>query len=395
MKIRTVLVAILGIVFMSGMAPAQESASPEPASGGPLVVESTSSEPQQKEPTSVGSTSTASRRGRTVQVSGSSSGVRGRAVSRARSSSGEMVTQIFLLKYYPAAELGILIENIFSIDGEKIHADRSANQLILQATKEQMADIEDLIRELDVAATKLESNQMLENLVYRVFMFEIPSKNQEMKSFSMIIRMPSDKPSSTVLENAAEVEIQISDFQIIDEKNDEVDILIQGKAPSKKSIDHISAGISNYQIRELRWDDDETFTRNIEAAHYSRLPAQMQKHIQKFLGEDIITVGYWFGSSSVPGEVEAPIGPWKLRLELRPESDCTLELRVEVEAPEERSDFDRQLGREQSDEILSNTIQAKIGKPIIIGYNRQSYGTRKMGAMVILPEVDTIEAKEN
>ncbi len=29
-------------------------------------------------------------------------------------------------------------------------------------------------------------------------------------------------------------------------------------------------------------------------------------------------------------------------------------------------------------------IRAKIGKPIIIGYNRESYGTRKMGAMVIV-----------
>jgi hypothetical protein len=40
---------------------------------------------------------------------------------------------------------------------------------------------------------------------------------------------------------------------------------------------------------------------------------------------------------------------------------------------------------------LSNKIRAKIGKPIIIGYNRQSYGTRKMGAMVIIPETETIQ----
>jgi hypothetical protein len=39
-------------------------------------------------------------------------------------------------------------------------------------------------------------------------------------------------------------------------------------------------------------------------------------------------------------------------------------------------------------------IRAKIGKPIIIGYNRESYGSRKMGAMVIVPEMDTIQVKE-
>jgi len=299
--------------------------------------------------------------------------------------------KIFTLKYYSAEELEDLIENIFSIDGDKIHGDSRSNQLIVQATKSQMEDIEALIAQLDVPDSKRESNQAFENFVYRVFMFEISSKDQMMKPFSMIIRMPSDKPSSTVLENAAEADIQISDFQLFDEKNDEVYIMIQGKAPSKESIDHISAGISNYQIRELRWDDDERFTHNIAAAHYSQLPVQLQKHVQKFLGEDITTVGYWFGSSSVPGEVEAPIGPWRLKLELSPESDRTLELRIEVEVPEERSHFDRQLGRERSDEILSNKIQAKVGKPIIIGYNRQSYGTRKMGAMVIIPETDVIQ----
>jgi len=39
--------------------------------------------------------------------------------------------------------------------------------------------------------------------------------------------------------------------------------------------------------------------------------------------------------------------------------------------------------------ILSNAVQGKIGKPIIIGYNRQAYGTRKMGALVVLPEAET------
>jgi hypothetical protein len=59
------------------------------------------------------------------------------------------------------------------------------------------------------------------------------------------------------------------------------------------------------------------------------------------------------------------------------------------------SRFDRRLGSERANEILSNTIRAKVGKPIIIGYNRESYGTRKMGAMVIVPEADIIQLEEN
>jgi hypothetical protein len=67
-----------------------------------------------------------------------------------------------------------------------------------------------------------------------------------------------------------------------------------------------------------------------------------------------------------------------------------LELDVDVEASDEMHSFDRRLGRKRDDRILSNTIRAKIGKPIIIGYNRESYGTRKMGTMVIVPEADSL-----
>jgi len=381
MKIQTLCTGILGLLFISGVSLSQEPASPEPVSEEPLLVEASSPEPLQEEPAS--------------QSPSPAKPLPGRRSSRARSSSGEMVTQIFTLKYFPVEDLEHLIENIFSIDRGKVHTDLSSNRLILQATENQMLNVISLIEELDVPASEIKGGHAADNLVYRVFMFEIPSENQDLKPFSMILRIPSVLPSAELLQLAILQNIQVSDFLIIDERDSENDILIQGKAPSNESIKQMVQAITPSQIKELRWDDDETFTRNIEAAHYSRLPAQIQNHIQKFLGENIVTVGYWFGNSSVPGEVEAPIGPWMFHLELSPESDRTLELRVEVEEREERSDFARRLGREKSDEILSNRIQAKIGKPIIIGYNRSSYGTRKMGAMVIIPEMDTIEAEGN
>jgi uncharacterized Zn finger protein len=225
-------------------------------------------------------------------------------------------------------------------------------------------------------------------------MFEIPSKDQGLKPFSMILQASAQVTSATLLNVATKEKIEVSDYAIIDERdNEQVDILLQGKAPSNEAIQKI-AELTGIQIKELKWDDDETFTSRIEAAHYSRLPAQIQKHIRNFLGEDIETVGYWFGSASVSGEVETSIGPWMLRLEISQESDRMLEFRVEVQVPGEMSRFDRRLGRERSDEILSNTIQARAGKPIIVGYNRPSYGTRKMGAMVILPEADTVQLEE-
>jgi hypothetical protein len=301
--------------------------------------------------------------------------------------------RIFTLEYYSAEALEHLIEDIFSIDDEKAHGDDRSNQLIVQAMKSQMEDIEALIAQLDVPASKRESRQTFENFVYRVFMFEIPSEDQDLKSFSMILQVSRQVTSASILDVAAKEEIEISDYVITNDRdqreNGTVEILLQGKAPSNESIQNI-VEITGIQIKELKWDD-ETFTQNIAAADYSQLPAQIQKHIQKFLGEDIVTVGYWFGSSSVPGEVEAPIGPWRLQLELSPESDDTLELYIEVQVPEERSDFDRLLGREKDDEILSNKIMARLGKPIIVGYNRSSYGSQRMGALVIIPETVSLD----
>jgi hypothetical protein len=308
-----------------------------------------------------------------------------------------MVTRIFALQHVPVEELQNMLLNVFSIN--KVYSDRRSNQLVVQATQGQMKDVLSLIEAMDVLDSQSATTQAIQNLVYRVYMFEIPSKDQGAKSFSVILQTSAQLPSTELLAAAADKGIQISDFLVNNEENDEpdrkVEFLIQGKAPSTESVKQMVEAIAESRIKELKWDDDEAFTSSIEAAHYSRLPAQIQKHIQKFLGEDIITIGYWFGSSSVPGEIKAPIGPWMLRLELNAESDRELELRVEVEAPEEMSHFERRLGREQSNEILSNTIRAKVGKPIIIGYNRESYGTRKMGAMVILPETDTIQLKEN
>ena len=180
------------------------------------------------------------------------------------------------------------------------------------------------------------------------------------------------------------------------DKERQNDILIQGKAASNESIKQFVDSIPESRIKELKWDDSETFTRDIAAAQYTQLPEQIQKHIIKFLGQDIQTVGYWFGSSSVPGNIEAPIGPWMLDLSLKLESDNMLELRVDVEVPREMLyRFDRQLGRERNNEILSNTMNVTIGKPIIVGYNRESYGTQKMGAMVILLESDMVQLSDS
>lgn len=366
MKVRTLIVYILGILVISNVSMSQDVETLEPVSSFEA-----SAEPKHVE----------LYRGKPIR----------NTTSTARTSaSNPTVVKIYQLKYADAENVASLIKNIFRIDSGIVYR---SNSVVVKATPEQMESIENLIEAMDIADPEAPSSRDAQNLVYRIYMFEASSVNEAMKSFSMLLRTTTHVSSQELLDTAADKDLQISEFlQSNDFNEPDVEILIQGKVTSNESLNRMVSGLApKSNIIEMKWDDEETFTNNIAAAQYTQLPEQMQKHIRKFLGNNIRTVGYWFGNSSVPGELEAPIGPWMLRLELNPESDRTLELHVEVHVPEEISHFDRRLGREQSNEILSNTVRAKVGKPIIIGYNRQSYGTRKMGAMVILPEADMVQ----
>jgi hypothetical protein len=89
--------------------------------------------------------------------------------------------------------------------------------------------------------------------------------------------------------------------------------------------------------------------------------------------DDVCTHAACHRSSTLSGKCGASIG-------------CTPAGGVSVEVHVTQNP---QFTMDTSTTILSNSLQGKIGKPIIIGYNRESYGMRTMGAMVILLEADT------
>ena len=383
MKIRTLIVTILGVLVVSSVSLAQNAGAPKQEPQEPAFRQSDSPTPAQPEPSFEAQAAQAPG----PQIPGSTLRI---AKTTPTPASTPAEVRIFELRYTNADELAELITNVFRT---QVNVDYRLNRLIINATKEQMEGVESLIEAMDIADSEASTPQDIQNLVYRIYMLEIPSVDEGMKPFSMILQTSARVSSQDLLNVAADKNLRISEFLQSDDGHpeQETEILIQGKAASNESLTRMVDMFPESRITELKWDDDETFTDNIAAAQYTRLPEQIQKHIRKFLGDDIRTVGYWFGNSSVPGIVKAPIGPWTLNLELNTESDRMLELDVDVEVPGEMHRFDKRLGREQNNEILSNTIRAKIGKPIIIGYNRESYGTRKMGAMVIVPEADSVQ----
>jgi len=245
-----------------------------------------------------------------------------------------------------------VIMNVLRIQA---HPDKRTQSLIVSATQEEIASIESLMQAMDVALPEDSTVGDVEDLVYRVYMFEIASGDRDVKSFSMILQVPPDVETKQLLDAAESDELQISGFSLGDGQNNDgqAEIRIQGKAASNAVLKQmIVDNIPESRIKELTWDDAETFTDKISAAQFELLPEQMQKHIARLLGNEIRTVGYWFGNLSVPGSVEAPIGPWTLNLSLETESDRMLELRVDVEVPGEiRRPAGRPL-RPTNDEIL-------------------------------------------
>ena len=394
MKLRKLIIVILGILAVSNVSLAQDDVVPEQKLQEPTFRQSDSPDQQQPEPSFAAQTPSPTglqTRGsrRTITKQTTATPTTSMSIQRTPQKS-PMEVRIIELRYARAVDMASMIYDVFKI---RVHFDHPSNRLIVNATKEQIENILSVIKEMDVPDSEASISQDVQNLIYRVYMFEIASGDEGMKPFSLILQAPPEASTMQLLDAARISRLQISGFCLSDERDRDgkAEILIQGKATSHEELKRIVyEAIPESRIKELKWDDAETFTNEIEAAQFGKLPEQLQKHIKKLLGDDIRTVGYWFGNSSIPGEVQAPIGPWTLNMQFNTESGHMLELGIEVELPREIHNFDKRLGPQQNDEILSNTIRAKIGKPIIIGYNRESYGTRKMGAMLILPEADPV-----
>jgi len=295
-------------------------------------------------------------------------------------------TRIFGLRYRSAIELADLIR---AVTGEQeartIVADERNNGIIVTATPERLQEIERLIERLDTSGVPAAQSQ---NLMCRVYVLEIPSKDQNLKGFCLVLERASPLPAAEVYDTLKDADLQIGTFLQSNEwgGSDKWQLVIQGRAASSDALKRMTAKIPESQVKELRWDD-ETFTSAIVAAQVSRMPVPLQEYMRKFLGAEVQTVGYWFGGLSVPGDIRAPLGPWTLELKAKPsqETDLSLEVKVNQDAP---------VPFIQPITILSNAVQGRIGKPIVIGYNRQAYGARKMGVVVIIPENVTLVQSE-
>jgi hypothetical protein len=280
------------------------------------------------------------------------------------------------LKYYAASEMSNILQALSQNEEIQVIVDENVNRLILRASEKQMLQVLALIEQLDV---ETESTPESQSLLCRVYMVEVPPKHSDLESFQIVLAAPLDADlwGLSKAGDGKGLEIDRFDSHAVPEESSQR-IEIQGRAVSGEIVKQMIAGIPDAQIREMRWAG-KTSSDVTPVAQVSQLPEPLRQHLQKFLGADLQAVGYWFGGMSSPGKIKAPIGPWSIELEVKPTQ--TTNLSIEVGVQESRADT--------IVDILTNSMQGRVGKPIIIGYNRDFFGARTMGAMVILLEADT------
>ncbi len=282
--------------------------------------------------------------------------------------------RIFALRYHQADLLARIIIAIVPSHEATIAVDAVSNKLIVTAASDRLQRIESVIRELDVPpAGSSDAPQMM----YRVYMLELPSKHLGLRPFSIMMMGSSQLPPDRVLTASNGNDVQIESFHQASKGEKRWQFRIAGRAASYEPIERLTRSIENCEIMELEWEDD---TPIMPTTKVPPLPKSLQEHLRKFLGEEMGIVGYWFGNLSVPGEVRAPIGPWVFEMAVErstQESDVELEISVVRESP---GDPDKTW------QILSNSMRGKIDRPVIIGYNRDNRGVQTMGALVVVPE---------
>ncbi len=308
---------------------------------------------------------------------------RSQAASRARAQAARLdrdtesakEMRIFALEYRQADMLARIIDAIVPAHEATIAVDTGSQSLIVMADSDRLQQIERVIRELDIPSDGgLDAQQMM----YRVYMLELPPKHFGFRPFSIMMMGSAPLPPDRVLTAGNGNDVQIESFEQIARGEERWQFAIRGRAASYEPIDRLANDIEDCEIMELEWEDD---TPIMPTTRVPPLPKSLQAHIRKFLGEETGIVGYWFGNLSVPGEVQAPIGPWGFEMSVErstQEDDVELEISVTRELPGDPG---------QTWQILSNSIRGKIDRPVIIGYNRDNRGVQTMGALVVVPEV--------
>ena len=281
----------------------------------------------------------------------------------------DLETKIFFLEFTQAHEM----LNILSTVSQKarIAVAESTNALLITAPSAELETMRAVIAALDVSKRSRIQSQPL---MCRVYMIEHLSRSQSWKTFNLDLMIYDEISASQILDSFKVDQLQIERFT---KNNSEGNTLFrfQGQAAPDVDIEKLAKTmIPECEIRSFNCNNKTSLNPTVT---FATLPESLQNHINRLLGKDTEIAGYWFGNLSVPGEIRAPIGPWTLEFEMNPlGTDGLIGLDLSVE--EVRGD--------EVWTIIRNSMQTRIGHPVIIGYTREKDGISTTGALVVIPE---------
>ncbi len=279
------------------------------------------------------------------------------------------------------------------------------NKIVAIGSKDDLHRVQQVLNQIGASMGESVVSAMPANIAYQVYIVEVPSQREEMYSFNMTLRYISSANPLTgfndfdfdgmIVEQFSSHE---TDSTLVDGKpQTNMEITINGKTRSEKLLGELVAFIqekvhSQVSVTGMRIEKDESApapfgnryggrrarsgqndspsAAPVAAEGFVNLPEGIQKILIQLLGPETKTVGYWFGNSALPGKCQTSIGVWNLSLmaiESGP-SDFLLELKLTGEGVE-----------------IENTVNAKIGQPVLVGYNRYLGGMLLPGALVVIP----------
>lgn len=339
--------------------------------------------------------------------------------------------RVFALQYYDADSMANILNDIFPVG---VFSDQRNNQLIVSADENRMAQIEKLIETMDKPESKSSAKDQ-RNLLYRIYMVEpVVEETNNLREFLIEVDLKKSIDSNFFLQEIESDSLVITNIATNKTTSNGIatyKTTFEGLAKSLDDVKKLSENLTRYnssqsEISRFEIEDPAVGLDTSTVSVHSNLPNNIKGHLEKLIGNEIQTVGYWFGNSSVSGELKAPIGDWSVSIHSETTGDNHMELEVELSGkqaigmqnglpvisdsgPFGTSPTTRTISRSSSrrgrssqniifggdSTILHNTVQSQIGKPVIIGYNRNVGNGRRMGALVIVPELDTLSTGNN
>ncbi|MBI1387437.1 MAG: hypothetical protein GC154_03210 [bacterium] len=358
----------------------------------------------------------------------------------------DVIVKVIKLQHAPADMMVEPIRMIFGDTLMVIPHPSSSDQLILSGKQEQIEKVEQILPSLDVAPGKSNLDAPpVANLALRVFAVESGNKGNEEEvyvtnsdarteiDFQLELSSPNDRADSASALPMDGIKVLTNTLR---SAGDRVITTIQGRAASEDAINQyiemyktalqavvVSLNTTARDVSRVQQGSRSSDYPNVP------IPAEVSGIVNQLLGESNHVAGYWFGNASMPGSCLVPLGDWSLRLQTdsQPNDEFQMEITLSqggrdasadsvprmgmmmgssssssgisnsagwssggggygggaMQAPPSSGFVWKPYGSEDNNVILQNSVKGRIGRPIIVGYNRPG---GVLGALVIIPE---------